>query len=142
MRGKRPVHTPVPDGEYTIWTPSIVAQHQREDEVLGTVMEWLETGGARPEWVEVSPKSATLKYWWSRYDGHCISSQGVLLLAWADRRGNQAWKTIVPFSLQLVLLQKWHDSKQGGHLWANKTWSRVKISGYVWHSMRTSVASM
>jgi hypothetical protein len=90
MRAKRPVHAPVPDGEYTIWTPSIVAQHQREDEVLGSVMGWLESGGARPEWVDVSLKSSTLKYWWARFNGPHISSQGVLQLAWADRQGNQA----------------------------------------------------
>ena len=46
---------------------------------------------------------------------------------------------MVPVSLRKCLLREWHDSQQGGHLGANKTWDRAKCSGFFWNSMCLSV---
>ena len=132
-------HLPIPDGNNFIWTPLIIAQHQKEDKFLSVVREWVAAGGNRPDWVDVSPHAAELKYWWTRYDGLRVSEEGCLQLIWRGRSGETKFKTIIPKSLQLVLLRQWHDSLQGGHLGANKTWGRARTSGYVWYDMRTTV---
>lgn len=53
-RYKKVSNAPIADGVFTIWTPQIVAQHQKEDKVLGLIVQWVESGEAKPTWENVS----------------------------------------------------------------------------------------
>jgi len=130
---------PMPEGDSVHWTPDMVLVHQKADKNLSMVYEWLEAKG-RPAWDDVSPRRASLKYWWHRFESLRIAPSTKLIeLMWVTAKGETKWRIIIPKSLQSSLLHEWHASVTGGHMGSNKTWGRAKSSGFYWSDMRHSV---
>lgn len=114
---------------YTRESPEQLTQAQMTDDILRTVIEWLERSHVKPKWEEAAPSSEYTKAYWTQWDSLQLIN-GVLHLSWETPSGNATLRQlVVPASLREKFLQELHGSVTAGHFGIAKTCSAVLLLG-------------
>ena len=64
-----------------------VAERQEQDPDLGPVVQWMKSGGDRPDWPSVSVHSEITKIYWAQWDSLSMKD-GVLYRKWESPDGS------------------------------------------------------
>ena len=121
-----------------IESPEQLRQAQMSDDILCTVIGWLERSTIRPKWEEVAPSSDYTKAYWAQWDSLQLIN-GVLHRLWETPSGDATLRQLViPVSLRERVLQELHGSVTAGHFGIAKTYGRVQ-QRYYWVNCREDV---
>ena len=100
------------------------------DDILCTVIRWLERSTVRPKWEVVAPSSDCTKAYWAQWDSLQLIN-GVLHRLWETPSGDATLKTVGdPVSLRERVLQELHGSVTAGHFGMAKTYGRIQQRYY------------
>ena len=107
------------------WSPSRLREVQMNDLDLKEIIQWKEAGGERPKWQDISPRSPTLKTYWSHWDQlHVVN--GILYKRWVSEWGDKViWKLVVPQDMRTMVCNSLHKHRTAGHLGEKKTIERL-----------------
>ena len=95
--------------------PEQLRQAQMSDDILCTVMGWLERSTVRPKWEEVAPSSDYTKAYWAQWDSLQLIN-GLLHRLWETSSGDDTLSLLVaPVSLRERVFQELHGSVTAGH---------------------------
>ena len=118
------------------WTTESIQSAQREDPVVGPVVEWLEKG-VKPMWQDVSHLSREVKSFLGSWKNLSLKD-GILFRRNIDQIQGSSYQLVMPTVYQTRLLHQYHDTITGGHLGVGKTYSRIQAR-YFWPDMFRSV---
>ena len=100
-------------------------QGQMTDDILCTVIGWLERSTVRPKWEEAAPSSEYTKVYWAQWDSLQLIS-GMLHHLWESPSGDATLRwSCSPERKGL------HGSVTAGHFGIAKTYGRVQ-QRYYW----------
>ena len=112
-------------------SPEQQRQAQMTDDILCTVIGWMERSTVRPKWEEVAPSSEYIKACWAQRDSLQLIN-GVLHHMWETPSGDATLsQLVVSASLREKVLQELHGSVTAEHLRIAKTYGRVQ-QRYYW----------
>lgn len=118
------------------WDPETVRNEQKNDSVIGPVLDCKEKSPSRPKWREISslsPPSKILFGQWDRLETH----SGMLYRIWSDGK-NDVTQLIVPTANRRQLLMLNHDIPTAAHLGWKATLKRIQTDFY-WPGMKADV---
>lgn len=107
-------------------TSEDLKQAQRNDPVLGRIIEWLESGHQRPDWKTVCPQSHEVKSYWVLWDSLCMQN-GILMYRWeTPEPGRNILIRVLPRCMRQDAWKQVHEDPSGGHLGATKTLNKLR----------------
>ncbi|KAL6458845.1 hypothetical protein MHYP_G00323170 [Metynnis hypsauchen] len=132
------VYETTPTVLFNGWTLEDLCTAQQADPDIAPVWRWLEEGGGRPTWVDVSPLGPATKAYWSQWK-RLYMRDGVLLRHFYSVDAAVFHPQIVlPRALQQDVLKQMHDGPVGGHFGVDRTLARIRTR-YYWYQMREDV---
>ncbi|KAL7889979.1 hypothetical protein AOLI_G00022370 [Acnodon oligacanthus] len=120
------------------WTMEDLCTAQKADPDIAPVWRWLEEGGERPTWVDVSPLGWATKASWSQWK-RLYMQEGILLRRFYST--NEAVfhpQIALPCPLRQDVLKQMHDGPMGGHFGVERTLACIQTR-YYWYQMRFDV---
>ena len=122
-----------PGGWVENYTKDELRKVQLEDDIVGKVLRWLESGG-EPQREELLMADPAVKYFW-RFKENLAIRGGVLKYKWMS--GIDRWLLVVPEILKGTVLEFCHSKGMAGHMGIEKTKSRV-LERAIWYNLRNS----
>ena len=129
-------------GRTTSWvngyTSEEIAQMQRADPDLKTVLDWLDKSPQRPSRDMVARHSPATRNLWLLWQ-QLVLQNGVLYKRWETSDRTKSYlQLVVPQQLQSTVLQACHNSITSAHLGVKKTIKKTKRQFY-WYRLKESV---
>ena len=110
-------------------------QQQASDPVISEVSSWVKDG-IRPNFPDISPCGAELKFYWSQFDSLCFFNG--LIVRRLEQNDETRIQILVPPSLRDDVLTECHSVLTAGHLGRTKTTANVRRR-FLWHGMRKDI---
>ena len=119
------------------WDPQTIRRLQLEDQEISDIFIGFEDK-KRPEWNDISEKSAAVETLWRQWDRLKIHG-GMLYRNWVENEFENDLQLITPTLKKEEAIKHFHDIPSAGHLGVDKTIGKLQQSFY-WPAMKQSVA--
>ena len=119
---------------YPQYSPEEMRKRQKDDKILGQVIEWLEEDS--PSALEVSLAHPHVRRYWS--DRHKLLFEKGVLFIKRDQDGSLPPRSLllIPESMKIQILEDSHDHMCAGHMGRDRTLERCRRRFFWWGQSR------